>query len=568
MSISAARCFAEASSGALGCYIAWRVVQRVLRRGAFDMASHDDIDARESDDEDGGFDLDRLKQLAGFFRRAPRRRPKLAIATFVIGVAIVIGLAFVWPRTYTVDLRFLAQRNLVLPALGNPNRNVPRDADNPTKNVVDMIMRRDNLMALAKQVNLVDRWRATRSPAFRLKDRLSAAAFGAGTEEDQLKGLVLGLEQKLLITTDESSISISLDGPDPQLAFDLVSVLEKNFVDARYDSEVAVINEAIDILTERAKEQGVEVDQALADLLKLDQETRKQFAAAGAAPTTVAPPAPAPAPGNAPQLPRPIRAPAPVAANPDTSVEDVAQLENVRRQIRDLEARQKGRLADAQRQLEDARVTMGPMHPTVKALNQKIEQLSEPSPELSALRGEEREIVARLATNTRLAPLAGVAPSFVAPGPAGGGATRPAPTSAKSIAAAAQLLPSPQDDPQLALARAKLSTAASHYDELLRRIDSAKIELDVTRAAFKYRYVVVRGPELPKKPRKPNVPLLVIGGLVAVAFLSFLLAGLRDLVSGRLLERWQVEQKLKLPVLGELAVSRIVALTGNPQDRP
>ncbi len=87
---------------------------------------------------------------------------------------------------------------------------------------------------------------------------------------------------------------------------------------------------------------------------------------------------------------------------------------------------------------------------------------------------------------------------------------------------------------------------------LLDRIDSARIELDTARAAFKYRYAVLRPPILPSAPAKPKLPLLAIGALLAAAGLSVIAAVLADLRSGRLLETWQVERLLGLPVLGEM----------------
>ena len=78
-----------------------------------------------------------------------------------------IGIAMFAPRWYRSDVRILAQRNLVLPALGNPGRAVPREADLPTKNAADTILQHDNIVALVKQLDLLDRWQATRQPAQR-----------------------------------------------------------------------------------------------------------------------------------------------------------------------------------------------------------------------------------------------------------------------------------------------------------------------------------------------------------------------------------------------------------------
>ena len=92
-----------------------------------------EAEARQAgEDEEQGLDWEHARELAGYFARAPRRRPKLAIATFAFVLAFAFATAVFWPRSYHCEVRLLAQKNLVLPALGNPGRAVPRDADNPT----------------------------------------------------------------------------------------------------------------------------------------------------------------------------------------------------------------------------------------------------------------------------------------------------------------------------------------------------------------------------------------------------------------------------------------------------
>jgi hypothetical protein len=108
------------------------------------------------------------------------------------------------------------------------------------------------------------------------------------------------------------------------------------------------------------------------------------------------------------------------------------------------------------------------------------------------------------------------------------------------------------DDPVVDFARNNLRVASAKYEDLLMRIDSARIEQDTARAAFKYRYSVVRPASVPKKPEKPSVPV-VIGAAFVLALLVGLLAGsLRDWSSGRLVESWQVEHSLGLAVLSEV----------------
>jgi uncharacterized protein involved in exopolysaccharide biosynthesis len=504
----------------------------------------------EGSGEEGEFGLAQAKLLASFFLRAPRRHPRLATAIVVVTLAFGVMVALYWPRAYDCDVRILAQHQLVLPALDNPNRQVPRDADAPTKNAADAILQHDNLVAMIKELDLIARWDATRQPAVRLKDTIMSFGASKRTDEERMRDMIELLQKRLIVATDESSITIAIQWPDRQIGFEIVSFLQKNFLEARYDSNVNVIVEAIHILEERAKPQAAEVDAALSDLTKVENDRRESFAAVGS-------PAAATRPRGGGG--RALRAAGGAGGSASLSTTgadaDVArQLEDVRSRIRSITQERDRELMEAHQQLTDARATLGPMHPTVVALNEKIAQLEAPPSELHSLEERERQLVAALAAPTAstaasqpaaaapptTAPLPPVAPPVVAALPA------PASSAAPTIADVLR------DDPQVALARSRLQAASSKYNELLSRIESANIELEVTRAAFKYQYTVVRPPEIARKPSKPNVLLVILATLLAAPLLGMLLTGIRDLLKGQFVEPWQVERHLNLPLLGEL----------------
>jgi capsular polysaccharide biosynthesis protein len=113
-----------------------------------------------------------------------------------------------------------------------------------------------------------------------------------------------------------------------------------------------------------------------------------------------------------------------------------------------------------------------------------------------------------------------------------------------------------RDDAPTALARSKLQAASAKYNELLSRIEAANIELEVTRASFKYQYTIVKPPELARKPSKPNVTLVMVATLLLALILMVLVPAGLDLWRGRFVESWQVESRLNLPLLGELIEER------------
>ena len=117
--------------------------------------------------------------------------------------------------------------------------------------------------------------------------------------------------------------------------------------------------------------------------------------------------------------------------------------------------------------------------------------------------------------------------------------------------------PQPASRPQRPDSRTEVATLRlrSELDQLesvLQRTDGARIELAVSQAAFKYRYSVIRPAQIPREPVAPNFRLLILAGIVSSLMLAVAAAVATDLLSNRILEAWQVERQLGLPVLGTL----------------
>ena len=191
-------------------------------------------------------------------------------------------------------------------------------------------------------------------------------------------------------------------------------------------------------------------------------------------------------------------------------------------------------------------MTLAAAHPAVLEVERKIEAARSEAPELVTLRSEERDLLARIAAanDTRAATPAAATTQVLVPVPV---ATSPLQREPHGV------LPLPAADDTLVEAqRQKLQSATIKYQDLMDRIDSARIELETARAAFKYRYSVVIAPEVSKSPKKPNVPVVVGGGLLLAFLLAFAFPMGADLATGRVMESWQAERRLKLPVLGEV----------------
>ena len=459
-------------------------------------------------------DLDQLKNWLRFVLHAVRRRRKLALAVAALTMGTTVGLLSVMPRTYLIEAQLLAQKVSVMSALGNPRRTVPVDADSPTRAAAETVLRRDNLVSLMKQTDLLNHWYQDRTWLFRLKDRLMEL-IAAPTEEEKTQAMVEFLESRLTVKAVDPTVTISLEWPNAQLGYRLVDTALQNFLEQRHSTEVSTIAETISILEGHAAN--------LKEAIDAEMEDMKHPAQSGPA---------TPGEGTAPSPPRRDLM---TETNKAALAEVKVMLEAKRRAVNELEEFRNRRLLDLQTQLAQQRAIYADAHPAIVTLLQSINALQEPSPQLLALRKEERDLQTeyeRLSAR-RVEGSAAVAKARTRdPSPTRTGEKR--------------------EDLNSEYARTRLRFAMEKYDVLMERIESAQIELDTARAAFKYRYSIVRPPTFPRGPVKPKVRLVLAAGLFAALALGTLAAALADLWSGKVLEVWQMERGLGLPVLGQV----------------
>ena len=112
--------------------------------------------------------------------------------------------------------------------------------------------------------------------------------------------------------------------------------------------------------------------------------------------------------------------------------------------------------------------------------------------------------------------------------------------------------PFEDEGPEIEYVKGQVRYALSNYNAFLDRLESARLELDSARAAFKYRYTIITPVQRPRGPIKPK-PVLVLGASLIAGFaLAVLSTALVDLRSRKLLENWQIERQLRLPLIGEV----------------
>ncbi len=470
-------------------------------------------------DEPPVVDFGQLRVMLGFPLRAVRRRRALAWRVFggVCGAALLT--AVLAPRQYDVETSILAQRNFVMPALGNPRRAVPAESDAPTRMASEAVLNHANLVALVQQVGLEQAWPRLRSPAGRIRDAVKALA-GIKASPDERRDEIVGyLERQLWVTSDEGTVRIGVHFPDPQLALRVVNTAQQNFLDARHASEQSLIRESIGILDAHVAAAHARIDTALAEV--------KAFT---------------PAAARAPAVRAAGIELADVRATPRRDAEALSLARDLaaeRAVIASAESERAQRIGALRTRLADLRLTRGPAHPDVLGAQQALAALAAEPADLTAHRVAERQLAAQVAASGDVATDA---------------RQTPARAEASLATAALARLAAPADtleDPRLTYARSRLKIAVADYEDLLDRVESARIELETAKAAFKYRYSVITPAQLPKRLARPNIPLVFGGGVVLAVLLAAFAAVGVDLAGGRLVEGWQVSQFVGVPVLGE-----------------
>ena len=317
---------------------------------------------------------------------------------------------------------------------------------------------------------------------------------------------------------------MSLEWPNAETGYRIVSCAERSFFEGRRAAEVAVIADTIDILKAEAERQREAVDAAFAHVV--DLRPRRSTS----------------------RRPGARRRPALVRADGDRhGARPLAargaprsRRASTRSGARSAPSRSPGSSASrsSRAELDRLRLTYAAAHPAGAPGGGRPRAARVEPQDLVELRQEEHDLVARLG-------------DFARPRPPRRARRR---RRARRVAGAAVVVDaSPrEDEPELATAKTKLTAATRKYEDLMDRVDSARIELHTAQAAFKYRYTVVDPPEIPKEAKRPNRALLVVGGVVLGVLLAFFAAGAKDLLSGVFIERWQVRRRLALPVLAEL----------------
>jgi hypothetical protein len=489
-------------------------------------------------------DRETARNYASFIKGSLRRHRLLVAAVLVSIMGATVGSLLAFPKTYHVETKALAQTNSALTVRGDGP-----GADSLTRVAAETVLQRDNLVGLVQQTDLIRYTREHRAPVQRARDAIAKALHvREDSEADQLDAMVKLLEKKFSVWTSEngSTVTIAIDWSDAPMACRLVDAAQRAFLDARYAREITALAESIGILQNHTTSLKADIDDAVGGVesMRPTGDVRR----ADATP---------PIPSSKPRmLSMPRDAVAPRVSGPNPELQQLkVQIDARLRTIDELEESRRHRLTELEGHLVEARATFTENHPAVGDLKQSIAALSVESPQVKSLR---REVAASRAEYDRKSASANDAPALAstsAPALAGPDAVAVAtPPRLPSDVLRLALDLREDRDPGMVYARGQLRDAMEKYAALRTQIQTAQIDLETAKAAFKYRYSVVTPAHPPKSPTAPNVPLVMLAALIAAMLCSLVVSVLADVRTGRLLERWQIERLLDRPILGEIAL--------------
>lgn len=478
---------------------------------------------------DNDFDLQSIKILIGFVGRAARRHIKLSLIVFVSTIVLTFVALLFMPPLYRVQSRILTHTNYIIPALATPTRSVPWQAQSSTEGVVEIIKARDNLRGIVQDANLAGTWEETRTPLGRVLDRLREAMFGELSPDDKELALLSLLDDRFsAVIEDEKVIVMTIEWHDPAVAVRILETAQTRFLDGRKNRELAEINETVAILERQVAEATPALDRAADRIRAVATKSGARVATREVATPTATDGTDASKTG-----PSPGRTATELAAQRD--VEE--QLRDRRSAIADMEKGYNDRVRGAQEHLNKLRGTLGPNHPDVINATRNLELQSKPPEELAGLKTEEARLTMQLGRMQAIAAQGNAA----------------APTHRQVARPVVTLSDDRAPNPELEQAMGDYERLERSQAELFRRLDDARIEVQTATAGFHYRYLITQPPVFPRKTVKPKKPVIIMGGFVMACVLAFVIAVIADIMSGRIVEPWQVTRFVGVPVLGEMS---------------
>ena len=197
--------------------------------------------------EETTFDPGRARALVRAILSSPsRHRRAFAIAFLSVFALSAPGVMLVSPQ-YGADVTILDHTDNTMKEFTSV---LPRENDVHLRSAREVVMSRDNLVALCEQTDFVARSRARRSLLARAMERLRSALTGdVPRPEALLEATVDQIEKKIWVeATSATTIRIDFAWTDPDLAYDYLRAAADRYLETRRSVEVTAVSEAISVL--------------------------------------------------------------------------------------------------------------------------------------------------------------------------------------------------------------------------------------------------------------------------------------------------------------------------------
>jgi hypothetical protein len=463
-------------------------------------------------DDDDGPNIAVRERVAEAARSAKRRKGLSFVVVMICGALTVLGAIFA-PRNYECEARVLVQRTLAITG-GQQQQLGPEEMRNIAREYEEQVMAHDNIIAIVRQKNLVQRWDEMRQPHRRLIDKINQKLGKAPpTDDEKYDALVGKIQHGLKVWVDATTVTVKLEWSEAEAARDIVDAAVKNFLEARFQSEVGLIPERLHILETGVTQAHKDLEVAASELVRQQKAANPRERVNIVIPNL---------PAGVTERPEP--------ADPALK----ARLDAIHAQIAVLQEAKTRREVELNQDLVQKRTTLGEGHPDMIALKQTIEASRADSPQLAKLKAEERELISEIAAKQRAAADNAPKPVVRAPVVAAVPAAVEAP-----VAGATKSL---QD------ATVQFDTISKKYTDLANQLDTARIEMKTAEAAFKNRYKLVHPAEVPMAPKRPVGLIAILIGVVSTLAAVLAVAALADRFSGIFFEPRDVRDRLGLPV--------------------
>lgn len=469
-------------------------------------------------DEDEGPNIALGARVGEAARSAKRRKGLSFVVMMICGALTVLGAIFA-PRSYEVESRVLVQRTANL--TGAQAQYVsPEEMRNLAREYEEQVMARDNILAIVKQKNLVSRWDDMRQPHRRLIDKINRKMGKAAPSDDEkFEALVSNIEHRMKVWVDATTVTVKLEWSEPEAARDIVDAAVKNFLDARFQSEVGVIPARLKIQEGFVAQAHKDLESAATELVRLQKAndpTKKVNLVI-------------------PQLPQGVNdKPVPIDADPALK----AKLEGVRNQLAQAQQAKQQRLQELQNQLIEKQQTLAPGHPEVIGLKQTIAATeASNSPQVAGLKAEEQQILNEMAAQQKAAQQKA---AEARPTPR---VAAPVPTPAPPPEVIAATAPKSVQDAQV-----RFDTVTATYQTLVKQLQELQVQMQEQEAQYKNRYKITKPAEIPGGPKRPVALIAIAIGILASIAAVLMVAALADRFSGLFFEPRDVRDRLGLPV--------------------